>query len=347
MSVKTKISVKRVITALLCCMIAILAILCVSGQQKANAATYSGDCSAEGSNVKWSLDTSTWTLTVSGTGVIKEYVSILDIPWYEYRTNIKNIIISDGITVISPYTFAHLGVTSVTIGNSVTTIGEFAFGSCNSLERVDIPDSVTRIDLCAFGSCNSLLSVSIGENVVFIGEDAFACNSLTSVTFKEPRGWRISRFSHPGSSDLQDVSASDLENVHTAAKFLSKDIGEGYSLYYWHRAEHIHDYEKTVFEPTCAEKGVTTYTCECGYSYTEDAPALGHTEGNLIVDVPAEVGKEGSGHTECTICSEVVRTEVIPALQARGCFGGGMYLNHLFTVLIPAAFVFIGKWFIF
>lgn len=41
--------------------------------------------------------------------------------------------------------------------------------------------------------------------------------------------------------------------------------------------EHVHKYEETITqEPTCTEKGVKTYTCECGESYTEDVPAKGH-----------------------------------------------------------------------
>ena len=71
---------------------------------------------------------------------------------------------------------------SVTIGNSVTTIGSYAFYSCDSLTSVIIPDSVTTIGNYAFSSCDKLTSVTIGDSVKSIGQDAFnSCVNLTSV----------------------------------------------------------------------------------------------------------------------------------------------------------------------
>lgn len=71
---------------------------------------------------------------------------------------------------------------SVTIPNSVTSIGSSAFNSA-SLSSVTIPDSVTGIGDRAFFSCTSLASVTIPNSVTSIGSNAFArCYSLSSVT---------------------------------------------------------------------------------------------------------------------------------------------------------------------
>ena len=73
-------------------------------------------------------------------------------------------------------------LTSVTIPNSVTNIGQQAFSGCNSLTSVNIPNGVTSIGDYAFYSCYSLTSVSIGTSVTSIGYGAFyQCTSLTSV----------------------------------------------------------------------------------------------------------------------------------------------------------------------
>ena len=71
---------------------------------------------------------------------------------------------------------------SVTIPNSVTTIGSMAFYGCNNLMSVTIPNSVTTIGDMAFYECNNLMSVTIGENVASIGSRAFEeCYKLYDV----------------------------------------------------------------------------------------------------------------------------------------------------------------------
>jgi len=74
-------------------------------------------------------------------------------------------------------------VTSVIIPNSVTTIGESAFSTCQTLTSVTIPDSVTTIGEWAFSNCATLPSVTIPNSVTSIGDGAFDyCTSLTSIT---------------------------------------------------------------------------------------------------------------------------------------------------------------------
>ena len=64
--------------------------------------------------------------------------------------------------------------TKVTIGNSVTTIGDYAFYECRSLTSVTIGNSVTTIGVCAFEQCTSLTSVTIGKGVTSFGSGVFA-----------------------------------------------------------------------------------------------------------------------------------------------------------------------------
>lgn len=87
-------------------------------------------------------------------------------------------------TVFSNYAFsACTGLTSVIIGNSVTSIGGYTFRDCRSLTSVTIPNSVTSIGLSAFRGCSGLISITIGNGVTSIGESAFLdCTGLTSVT---------------------------------------------------------------------------------------------------------------------------------------------------------------------
>ncbi|WP_415579135.1 leucine-rich repeat domain-containing protein, partial [Flavobacterium psychrophilum] len=73
-------------------------------------------------------------------------------------------------------------LTSVTIPNSVTTIGNGAFFNCSGLTSVTIPNSVTNIEDEAFGECSGLTSVTIPNSVTNIGDEAFGgCSSLRTV----------------------------------------------------------------------------------------------------------------------------------------------------------------------
>lgn len=78
------------------------------------------------------------------------------------------------------------GLTSITIGNGVTSIGDATFYNCSGLTSITIPDSVTRIGNSAFLGCSGLTSVTIPDSVTSIGDSAFyGCSGLTSVTIPD------------------------------------------------------------------------------------------------------------------------------------------------------------------
>ena len=72
--------------------------------------------------------------------------------------------------------------TSVTIPNSVTSIGDGAFNGCRGLTSITIPNSLTSIGDIAFNGCRGLTSITIPNSVTSIGRSAFSyCSGLTSV----------------------------------------------------------------------------------------------------------------------------------------------------------------------
>ena len=102
------------------------------------------------------------------------------------------------------------------IPNSVTTIGNVAFFSCNNLTSVVIPNSVTTIGDSAFSDCNNLTSVVIPNSVTTIGSYAFSgCNNLTIYceATSQPSGWDSSwNWNEIWSSSLPVVWGYNSEN---------------------------------------------------------------------------------------------------------------------------------------
>ena len=137
-----------------------------------SAATISGAC---GENLTWSYNTSTYTLTISGTGEMYDY-GYNNHPWKSYEYSIRYVVVNNGVTTIGEYAFAYCNnLIKVTIGDSVTTIGERAFHSCDSLTSVTIPDSVTTIGSYAFEDCTNIKNVFINDvaawcNITFGGK---------------------------------------------------------------------------------------------------------------------------------------------------------------------------------
>ena len=143
----------------------------------------SGSC---GHNVTYVFDSSTGTLTISGSGDMSSYSSG-GAPWYPYRSDVKNVVIEDGVTSIGSYAFSGCSsLASVTIPDGVISIGRDVFYKCTSLASITIPDGVTSIGSSAFRGCTSLVSVTIPDSVTSIGGYAFyGCTGLGELTIPD------------------------------------------------------------------------------------------------------------------------------------------------------------------
>lgn len=126
----------------------------------------SGKC---GDNITWNITESN-KLTISGTGKMEG-----EFGWRKYCEEIKEVVISSGITTIGESAFSVcLALEKVSIPNTVTVIEEDAFVKCHSLENITIPDSVTVIEGGAFAKSYGLENVILSQNLKSIGAGAFA-----------------------------------------------------------------------------------------------------------------------------------------------------------------------------
>lgn len=96
-------------------------------------------------------------------------------------TNLTTVELGDGVTSIGTSAFFKCTqLSSIAIGNGVTSIGTSAFNGCTALTKAEIKSGA--IGDSAFNGCTSLTNVTLGDGVTKIGRNAFLkCTALTSM----------------------------------------------------------------------------------------------------------------------------------------------------------------------
>ena len=118
------------------------------------------------------------TLIIGGTGKLDDKIGAN--PQY-----VKKIVISEGITELPCEIFAdYTLLEEVTLPNSLTRIGDYAFRWC-PLTEISIPETVTEIGTSAF-AYTALTTVTLPKNVKKIGEGAFQSNSTKKIVIENP-----------------------------------------------------------------------------------------------------------------------------------------------------------------
>ena len=101
--------------------------------------------------------------------------------------SLTSVTIPNTVTSIGNRAFRNcVNLTSVTIPNTVTSIGEYAFYGCKGLTSIEIPNTITSIGRSSFAYCTGLTSVTIPDSVTSIDRSAFeGCIGLTSITIPD------------------------------------------------------------------------------------------------------------------------------------------------------------------
>ncbi len=134
-----------------------------------------------GSNAMWTL--SAGTLTVTGKGAMYNYDSAQDVPWSGYASEIKKVVIANGITTVGANTFAELpNLTEAELPAGIVSIGDAAFCSSNLLYSVQIPESTEYIGAAAFRE-TAVDCADIPQSTTYIGSYAFADNLSLETVF--------------------------------------------------------------------------------------------------------------------------------------------------------------------
>ena len=315
------------------------------------------------SQITWEVECD-YCLRITGFGDIPDF-NLGTAPWYDYNTQIKEVVIERNITRIGNYAFYNLknlkefrslGEDMVThVAFSVKSIGESAFELCTALSTfpfsemeqlesvgkysfhssglsgdITFPDSLKCIEHGAFEN-TSINSVIIRKNVATIGQFAFNnCSKLTDIFY---RGTQAQWESLMSGEDNKVPSRTILH--------LNSRCCPGYST-------------KTVdpIPATCTTSGSMndTVCATCGVLVSKGTVILatGHTE---VVDAAKAPTCTETGLTEgkhCSVCDTVLvaqeevpatgHTEVVDAAKAATCtetgLTGGKHCSVCNTVLV-------------
>ena len=142
--------------------------------------------SAEG----WSFDEATGTLTLDGSGAMKEYTSAAEAPWYSYRDSIEHLVVKSGVTSLSSYAFVGCqNLADITLPDTLQTIGTMTFYGCDNLNNVTIPASVRTIGSYAFADALSLSRITFAGDAPEFGTGVFTFRKLTAYYPVYASGW--------------------------------------------------------------------------------------------------------------------------------------------------------------
>ena len=241
----------------------------IPSQRVANAAETSGFCGVssvnEGKNVTWKLtkdgaeSVTGDTLTISGTGAMKNFDTRGMRPWHEYVDQITKVVIEDGVSKLGDNAFNGCGFTSIVLPKTVRPIGAYTFARCASLTEITLPNSVTSIAKNAFFNCTGLTSITIPESVNTIGENAFQnCSKLSKITVS--CGATVDSLTKLFEKDTMGNFLDTGITVISDTEFLN-DIGyEGTFV--------SHVYVDEIIAATDTKLGGTKHTCSgCGDWY--------------------------------------------------------------------------------
>ena len=227
------------------------------------------------------------------------------------KSGITSVIIGDCVTTIGIYAFQNCSsLTSIDIPSGVTSIGTYAFQNCSSFTSIDMPNSVTSIDSYAFENCRSLTSIDIPDSVTSIGYSAFLrCSGMTSCTLGSGvTSIGNSAFQYCNSLTSITVNATTpptLGNtvfnntnncpIYVPCQSLGIYLSDGSWSSYKSRLQPIPPCDISYYKARILKNDGTTYDVNCDTSNRLDSSSITSKESV----VAAEVGNCVSAITNC------------------------------------------------
>ncbi|MCR5485027.1 MAG: leucine-rich repeat protein [Clostridiales bacterium] len=141
-----------------------------------------------GENLKWRI-TLDEVLRITGTGEMSDFDDVSS-PWYAYKNNIKAVSIGDSVGSIGSFAFSGCDkIAEIAIPDGVTSIGDYAFKNCTQISSVTIPDGVLEIGDSPFGGCAALSGIAVSSgNTRFTSSNGVLFNASLTKIIQYPAG---------------------------------------------------------------------------------------------------------------------------------------------------------------
>ena len=164
-----------------------------------------------GDDLTWTLNGS-GVLTISGTGNMYDFSYYYEpmIPWADHIEEIQSVVVEEGAASIGNFAFSNAAnLTSVTLPDTLTLIGESSFRNCGQLADVVWSEDLVEVKGFAFMNCTALPSADLGQKIELIGNSAFyGCSGLEEVNLGESL-LGINTLAFGGCTSLTEISMPD------------------------------------------------------------------------------------------------------------------------------------------
>lgn len=142
--------------------------------------SYYGKC---GTSAEWKIEDG--ILTIMGEGTIADYWFLgNESPWNKYNSQIKKVIIEEGITSIGSYSFWECGATDIYIPDSVTEIRQNAFEHCEQLSNLHMSQKLEKLCWGAFAWCYSLEKLVLPDTLKYVEGHCMKKSKISALIFE-------------------------------------------------------------------------------------------------------------------------------------------------------------------
>ena len=223
-----------------------------------------GYCGADGdsTNLSWELSCDS-VLTISGNGNMADWW-YNKAPWYEHRSEIRQVVLPNGLINIGSYAFYECGqMRDVNIPSGLTSIGKGAFQRCWGLLYIDMPNSVTDMGESVF-CYNGFVSMNVAsDNPNYCSVDGALFNKdTTTLIYYNRRNPRLSYIIPNSVTNIEQsafiycIETQEIAIPASVTTIGARAFSQCYGL------ESIYSYASTP--PTCGEnafEGINKSTC--------------------------------------------------------------------------------------